>query len=360
MGKNTSQAIDLSAVALSRRATDDLRKIVNGINPKIPNSDMLPAALAAMTSLHMTGAIASALSKGKPIDAGMLGSSLLTGDTANLFFQGGSSFGFFMENITGGPESWADRRKPTADQAFSKAYDQLSAVTDKVIDEEWEAMNKMASPTVKKFSFTKITKWLKEFGGNIGDSGFEQKTYESTLWGLHVGGTGEISVTSKEELLVEAIKKLYTKMNTLYLMSTQAHYSGEGKAVVILAADLFHELVFDEVIKKVASGLISVKIEGSKERVMSRVQAIAKDTFNIGAISYKISIDYRKLDEFISAIAEDVKQSIESQTQGALMGKTGLYAQHWNLYPGAEQKNFFDDVLDYIYAKFKIFSIIKP
>lgn len=336
--------IELSGLTLGKKLTRRLKGQMRSLQPK-GNIDMVKASLAAVSSLHMTKAIAEALSTGQPIEASMLGG--LESSTRSKFFGGGSAFGFFVEDITGGvPDT---RNLPTADISFDNASQKLAEAVSKANDKTWAEVTKESGELIKTFSYSAIGEWLNGLSGGV-----EMKAYqENKPFSIHIGGSDKQTARSKQQIFEIALKKLYEKMNTLYVMSTDPSYDAGGKKVKIVAADLFHELIFDEAVRALSEELITVKIS-SEAKASTVNQTPNGQSFNIGEVAYSLAFDYSKIDAVFAKIGEDIKKSVLSDTSGGFHGehilKARMYREHRNLYPGNDNRNFFNDVLDYMYV----------
>lgn len=339
-------------------ATEGLQNTVEGFNKITEPGDMekFEAALAMVSSKHMTEAIASAFSKGKPISV----SDMFELNSKTVRNFGNNRLGYFMEDITAGLPG--NRSTQFADFNFGNVASQIRN-NAKIDNLDRDKMNDSFMPMVKNFSFSEISKFLRKKGKGT-HSGFESKAYGSTWYGVGVGQFTIDKAHTSEDVLERAIVKLFEKMNTLYLLSTFATGNDiTDKTLILKAADLFHELMFDEIIKKLTMSMITVttlkKRGESAADARQRRQTLETTGAYLGSASYEVTIDYSKLNSFIAEMANGVVNDLNATASGEYMTQMGIYKYHKNLYPGTGERNFFNDVLDYMYARTGIYTITK-
>lgn len=191
--------------------------------------------------------------------------------------------------------------------------------------------------------FKSLIEDIKGLGGQIGsfgaltntqDIGFEMKMYGQADY-LTGGQFTTSSGKGQNDVLIEAVAKLYSKMSMLFLMSYdyQAAFKrrSENRELIIRGASIFHELIFDRVLQGINFGLIEVSI---KQRKVLENKTV-----------YEVGINFEELGNFYSGVfgqairrANDV---IEATRQ------SGLYRREIRLWDelGATSQEYFYQIL---------------
>lgn len=123
------------------------------------------------------------------------------------------------------------------------------------------------------------------------DIGFEMKMYGQPDY-LGAGRFTTSSGKGQNDVLIEAVAKLYSKMSMLFLMSYDYHAAfkrkSENRELIIRGASIFHELIFDRVLQGINFGLIEVSIHQRKVLENKTV--------------YEVGINFEELDNFYSGV----------------------------------------------------------
>ena len=162
---------------------------------------------------------------------------------------------------------------------------------------------------------------------DIETAGIEMKTSSDFKKGLTVGKfTLAKSLTNHdEEVLIAALRKIYSKMSTLFIMATEwgQTSSARKRKLVIKAAAVFYELIYDKLLSAFTKGIIIVE-----RRRQSGV-----------GFGYVVKYNFKKLDAF-NTIA---------QNSVAMVAEMGIYKHRVDMWTdAASRKEFFLEVLEYM------------
>ena len=166
------------------------------------------------------------------------------------------------------------------------------------------------------------------------ESGTELKTSRIS-YELRMGAVTKKYETEpgEESLLLQALEKIYEKMNTLLILAytwEMSSNNGIKERILFTAADLFNELNFDAVINAIASGQIVINAH-------QRIIANPSDEKPI-VVKQVVGFDFSKLKTATNSLAENIL-------------RTGVYIRHKNLYSSSSsRKEFFSKVRVYAEA----------
>ena len=211
--------------------------------------------------------------------------------------------GFFAENIMfgGGVKG---RSKPYADLSFSQMENETRRFineTAKRISKRRIAKNKSKdiSEVLKNFSKQELGDFFRELNSRTTKAGTELKSYEQKSK-ITVGEFTINNPHTDDDALIGAVEKLYSKMNTLFLLSVSHGQTPKGeRSLRVTAADIFSELIIDKVIVGITSELVSVRVS----KTTDLKGEIIKTT-------YEVEIIYSKLEEFLKSIAGKISSEI--------------------------------------------------
>lgn len=335
---------------IEKAALPKIANIVDEFYPKKADIKQLKSALAAMASHHMPVFVAQAFSNAGEVDIGSISQSSLDSGIKGRFHTS-SSMGWFMEDIHEGYIK--DRTGSLADFNMQSMSKQIAAV-----DAEFQRNSSVFKKGSKELVYGSALKGLSDYMAGFGEeAGIEVKTYSTTKQ-LHVGQFTVYGEHNKEDIYVEAFKKIFKKMNTLYLMSVWYTYGNSLEKVRLNAANLFHELIFDRVVREFVEGFIKVDIVKVKyEKTPGSKKTIAQG-------SYSIKFDWSSLENRLTELAKDITAQykyMEKGTAGRQMSEARMYRYNEVLYQsgmGRTTDNFFIEVLRYYYAKTGQFIVL--
>ena len=270
------------------------------------------------------------------------GSKIPLGNAAEL--------GQFLEyEFFGSEPNW----DPSPDIGFSSIANYIADTTVKAkLDAVLPEKNKTGklSSTLKElqeraagFSQREFYDWVYDDDGEAEmrnrmtraiESGTELKT-SRVSYELRMGAVTKRYETPPEDttLLLQALEKIYEKMNTLLILAYTWEMSSNDsikERILFTAADLFNELNFDAVINAIASGQIVInanqKIVGNPSDGKPFV------------VKQVVGFDFSKLKTATNSLAKNILQ-------------TGVYIRHQNLYSSSSsRKEFFSKVRVYAEA----------
>lgn len=342
---------ELNGVNFNNTIIDTLQDNFKRFVPAKTNREKNKAALAAVTARNMPIFIANAFRKGKPIDGSMFLNSGLNPLSIEDYSKG--QIGYFMEDLHVGYKK--DKTSSLADFNNMEISQQLSGV-DAEIQANQNKIRQDTLPIMLDYTFDDLSGYLSDLSEGTGT---EAKTYSSLTYGLKVGQFTVKGEQTQEKLLEGAFKKLFEKMNILYLMSTRYAGAKDKKKIWLQAANLFQELIFDRVVVGFSAGLIEVDV------LSTDVNAVDSSTGEIGTASYEIRFNWNKLDDFLVEVVDVIKGQYVQMARGTAghkMSETQIYEYNDLLYPGSSSSpynNFFTDVLKYYYAQTGRYIITK-
>lgn len=282
-------------------------------------------------SLSIPEVIAKTLSEETPLlqsnlatFAAQFSNSRHTYDVSNM-----GGVGTFMEKLFFGLDKDS---KPFADINFNDLYNTLTD-TQGVIGYNL-LRGRAAKNTIQRFlkgayyqELYSTVNGVSLLNEGIEEAGIEMKTSNDFKKGLTVGKfTLAKSLTHHdEEVLIAALRKIYSKISTLFIMATEWGYTSKTRKtkLVIKAAAVFYELIYDKLLTAFTQG--TIKVERRRESPVG--------------FGYVVTYNFKKLATFRTI----------AQNSVAMVAEMGIYKHRVDMWKdAASRKEFFLEVLEYM------------
>lgn len=294
-------------------------------------------------SSYIPLSIAEAFEAGAAINMSDVTSAFSHGRKSVADF-GRGAIGYFLEDAFFGSNAASS---PFADEPFSLMQRDIEERMHKCANDPIErARLQKLKENLAQISRNDYYKTMAEVFGNFpageeikSKKGNTREIYKNIL---HIGDT---TIEQGEDILFAAIKKLYTKMGTLLLLSIRYEDVSNRKYkdnVFLLAVDIFHELMFDRAIIAFATNLITVT--GTQEYEKPVAGSL------INKERYSLQFDFSKLDNFLASMAEKLLGDFSSTTLVAdKLRASHIYAYDERLFPkSGNQRSLFGNVIEYL------------